>query len=186
MPLTPDIPPSPTEIARAIWAEKGCAPLVLEGPLLAQARRLFLRRAATLGHRRTRNPALRVICGGRALAAQVAGPRWQVALPERVAEVRLVSRVWVPAHMRPQETDTRQLGVAIARLTLDGREVALESPALTQGWHPAEPDWRWTDGAGVLPVAGARVLAFDLAMVGEYWARPPAGATSVPRRPPAR
>jgi T5SS/PEP-CTERM-associated repeat protein len=166
----------PEALARAIWAEKGCAPLVLEGPALERARRLFLRRATALGHRRTRNPALRVLpgalTGARALPAEVAGPRWQVSLPDGLAEVRLVSRIWVPAHMRPHETDTRVLGVAIARLTLDGREAALDSPALAQGWHPAEPDWRWTDGAGVLPVGGARVLGFELAMVGDYWARP--------------
>jgi len=161
-----------TAFARAVWAEKGCAPLVLEGPALERARRHFLGRAAALGYRRTRQPALRVLAGNRALSAEVAGSRWQVALPEGIAEVRLASRTWVPAHMRPRENDTRLLGVAVARLMLDGRDVALDSPALAQGWHKAEPDWRWTDGHGVLPVAGARVLAFDLAMVGDYWATP--------------
>jgi hypothetical protein len=167
-------PVSPhTAFARAVWAEKGCAPLVLEGPALAAAKRLFLRRAAALGHRRTRDPRLRVLAGTRALPAEISGERWQVALPAGTQAVRLLSRVWVPAHMRPHETDTRALGVAIARLALDGRAVALDSPALAEGWLPAEPDWRWTDGAAVLPVAGARVVAFDLAMAGEYWARPP-------------
>jgi hypothetical protein len=160
------------ELSRAVWAERGCAPLVLEGPVLERARRHFLRRAAALGHRRTNNPALRMSCGARTLRAEVVGSRWQVALPAGTTEVRLASRTWVPAHMRPQECDTRMLGVAIARLTLNGREMALDSPALAEGWHPAEPDWRWTDGDGVLPVAGARRLAFDLAMVGEYWVTP--------------
>jgi hypothetical protein len=160
------------DFARAVWAEKGCAPLVLEGPALERARRHFLGRAAALGHRRTRQPGLRILAGNRPLPAELAGSRWQVALPEGVTEVRLASRTWVPAHMRPRENDTRLLGVAVSRLTLDGRDVALDSPALAQGWHPAEPDWRWTDGDGVLPVARARVLAFDLAMVGEYWATP--------------
>ncbi len=80
--------------------------------------------------------------------------------------------MWVPAHMRPHENDTRRLGIAVARVALDGREVSLDSPALQLGWHPPEAEWRWTDGDAVLPVAGARVLAFDLAMVGDYWARP--------------
>ena len=173
MPMTrrPDL--GPEALARAIWAEKGCAPLVLEGEAVARARRLLLRRATALGHKRTGNPALRVLAGARALKAQRAGTRWQVALPAGLAGVRLVSRIWVPAHMRPEETDTRALGVAIARLALDGREVALDSPALAEGWHPPEPDWRWTDGAAVLPVAGARLLAFDLAMAGEYWSASP-------------
>lgn len=164
-----------TTFARAVWAEKGCAPLVLEGPALEQARRHFLDRAASLGHRRTRQPALRVLAGGRALPPELSGDRWQVALPQGTDAVRLASRVWVPAHMRAHENDTRRLGVAVARITLDGREVSLDSPALQLGWQKPEPDWRWTDGDGVLPVAGARVLAFDLAMVGEYWARPACG-----------
>ncbi len=162
------------EFARAVWAESACAPLVVEGPALERARRHFLSRAATLGHRRTREPALRVLAGGRTLSAECSGPTWQVALPIGTAEIRISSRVWVPAYMRPHENDARPLGVAIARLSLDGREVALDSPALTQGWHPPESEWRWTDGGGVLPVSGARVLAFDVAMVGEYWVRPSA------------
>lgn len=155
---------------RAIWAAEGCAPLVLEGPALVQARRHFLRRAAALGHRRTRDPGLRVMAGERVLPLEASGRRLQVPLPPALGEVQLVSRTWVPAHMRPDETDARILGVAIARLALDGRDMALESPALAQGWHAPEHDWRWTDGAAVVPVAGARLLAFELAMVGDYWA----------------
>jgi T5SS/PEP-CTERM-associated repeat protein len=168
----------PVEFSRAVWAEKGCAPLVLEGPALERARRHLLRRAAALGHRRTRNPALRVFCAGHALRAEVAGSRWQVALPPGTTEVWLASRRWVPAHMRPREIDARVLGVAISRLMLDGGEMALDSPALAEGWHQAERDWRWTDGSGVLPVAGSRLLAFDLAMVGEYWVTPPAAVAA--------
>ena len=159
--------------ALAVWAAKGCAPLVLEGPTLERARQQFLRRAAVLGHRRTRNPGLRVLCGARALSAEVTGTRWQIALPQTVGRIWLGSRSWVPAHMRSAEHDTRTLGVAITRLELDGREVALDSPALAEGWHAPEANWRWTDGAGVLPVAGARQVAFDLVAMGEYWARPP-------------
>ncbi len=158
--------------ARAVWAEKGCAPLVLEGPALVRAREHFLRRAAALGHKRSRHPALRVLADGKAVAARRSGQRWEVTLPAGTTEVRLASRSWVPAHMRAEDNDTRLLGVAIARLALDGREVALDSPALAQGWNAPEPEWRWTDGTGVLPVAGARVLAFDVVMVGDYWVQP--------------
>jgi hypothetical protein len=159
--------------ARKVWAEKACAPLVLEGPALVQARAHFLRRAAELGHKRSRHPALRVLAGGRKLAVQRAGKLWQVALPPGTTEVRLASRTWVPAHMRPADNDTRVLGVAIAHLALDGREVALDSPALAEGWNAPEPDWRWTDGGGVVPVAGARLLAFEVVMTGDYWLPPP-------------
>jgi hypothetical protein len=170
------------DFARKMWAEKGCAPLVLAGPALERAKALFLRRAAALGYRRTRNPGLRVFTGARALLrAEIVGESWQVALPAGTQTVRLASRTWVPAHMRPNEQDTRVLGVALARLALDGREVALDSPAFAEGWLPPEPDWRWTNGAGVLPVMGARTVTFELAMMGEYWARP-AAETAVAAR----
>jgi hypothetical protein len=162
-------PASHSAIASAIWAEKGCAPLVLEGAALARAKYLFLRRAARLGHRRTRDPDLRILAGSRALPAELTGAHWQVILPFGVTEVRLQSRIWVPAHMRADETDTRALGVAIARLTFDGREVALDSPALATGWHPPEAGWRWTDGSAIIPIWGSRMISFDLAIVGEYW-----------------
>jgi hypothetical protein len=71
--------------------------------------------------------------------------------------------------MRPAENDTRSLGVAIARLWLDRREVSLASPGLTAGWHMPEPGWRWTDGDALLALAGVRELAFELAMTGSYW-----------------
>jgi hypothetical protein len=158
--------------ARAVWAKGGCAPLVLAGEALARARRHFLRRAAALGYRRSRDPMLRMLADGCPLRAELAGQLWQVALPPGAQAVLLASRTWVPAHMRPREHDTRVLGVAITRLVLDGREVALDSPALAEGWQPPEPGWRWTGGAGVVPVAGARMLAFELAMMGEYWAKP--------------
>jgi hypothetical protein len=83
--------------------------------------------------------------------------------------VTLRSRAWTPAEMQPDSDDTRRLGVAVARLLLDGRLVALDSPALAAGWHAPEADGRWTDGAAGIPVAGVRCLAFDVAMAGRYW-----------------
>jgi len=59
--------------------------------------------------------------------------------------------------------------VALGRLWCDGREAALDSPALVRGWHAPEPMGRWTDGEGVLLLPGVRTLSFALAMVGTYW-----------------
>lgn len=157
------------DFARRIWDTEACAELVLSGPRLAAARRRLLARAAALGHRTTTHPRLSVDAGGRRLAAGVAGARWHVPLRPGVDVVTLRSRAWVPAEMRPESDDTRRLGVAIADLTLDGRAVALDSPALAAGWHAPEPRWRWTDGAADIPVAGVRVLAFSLAVTGQYW-----------------
>ncbi len=159
------------DFARRVWADCGCAPLVEAGTGLIEARRTLLRRAARLGHRRTRDPALRVLADSFPLRP-APGEGWHFDLPPGTRAVRLASRIWVPAQMHPDEADPRRLGVALGQLWLDGREVSLASPALAGGWHAPEPAGRWTDGDARLMVNGARTLAFKLAMVGSYWREP--------------
>ena len=74
-----------------------------------------------------------------------------------------------PAHACPTDNAHRWLGVAIAKLRFDGQEMGLDSPALHDGWHAAEPCGRWTDGDGRIPVSGRGCLEFVLAMTGAYW-----------------
>ena len=64
---------------------------------------------------------------------------------------------------------TRALGVAISRMSLDRREVSLESAALGSGWHTPEPRWRWTNGDAEIALTEVRELAFEVAMTGTYW-----------------
>jgi hypothetical protein len=99
----------------------------------------------------------------------VDGRVWSADLHPGQTPARLVSRCWVPAHVRPDASDTRVLGVAISRLWLDRREVSLESAGLYAGWHAPERELRWTDGNATLAVAGVRHLAFEVAMIGCYW-----------------
>jgi T5SS/PEP-CTERM-associated repeat protein len=146
------------------------APLRLAGKPVTAARRRLLRRAAMLGHAITSDPALMVLADGTRLVPHIDGARWRVCLPPGTTDIRLVSRVWVPAHAHADESDARELGVAIARLSFDGRPISLDSPALSDGWHAAEPDWRWTSGNAMLPVSAVRALAFEVAMAGAYWA----------------
>ncbi len=160
------------DFSRRIWHAEGCVELVLAGPKLAAARRRLLARAAGLGHRRTRDPGIVLTANGRRLAAAVQGGRWLAHLPGGATTVTQRSRTWVPAQTDPIADDTRTLGVAISRLLLDGRAVALDSPALAEGWHTPERGWRWTGGAAVFPVDGVRMLAFDAALTGRYWREP--------------
>jgi hypothetical protein len=83
--------------------------------------------------------------------------------------VRLFSRVWVPAQSRLNTNDGRRLGGAIARLRLDGYEARLDSPKLFAGWHAPEGNWRWADGDAHIALNGARELAFDVVITGSYW-----------------
>jgi autotransporter passenger strand-loop-strand repeat protein len=158
--------------ARAVWAAQGCAPLVLEGPALVKARRRLLARAARLGYRDDTDPALAVWANSVTLPVVADGAIRGIRVPDDARDVRLVSRVWVPADSQPEAADTRTLGVAISRVWLDGRAASLDSPALAAGWHPGEGSHRWTDGNAAVAVRGARTLAFEVAMTGHYWRAP--------------
>jgi V8-like Glu-specific endopeptidase len=170
------------DFARRVWQSEGCATLLTEGPSVIALRRRLLARARRLGHRLTNDPAL-IVCdeSGRRLSAWRDGRRWRVALPRGARAIRLRSRSFVPAEVRPDASDARRLGIALSRLWLDGRAADPASPALTRGWHAAEPGWRWTDGDAEIPLSGLHELAFEVALFGEYWLPPAdvAGATTI-------
>jgi hypothetical protein len=155
------------DFARRVWDVAGCAPLVVYGSRLAVARRRLLTRAAALGHRTTNDPAIRIYSDDREVPVERYGRTWRALLPAS-SHVRLVSRVWQPAHMRPTSNDARALGVAIARLSLDRRHVGIDEPCFARGWYSPEQTWRWTNGDGWLTTNGAQALAFDVALTGTY------------------
>ncbi len=160
------------DFAAGVWDSRACAPLVRSGPHLAVAQRMLLDVAQ--GHRPllVRAPNLRVVSkAGRPIPA--CGGHWRFRLPRHTGVVRLVSRVWTPAHTEPGNNDARTLGVAIRRLSLDGQEIGLDSPLIGSGWHVSESGWRWTAGNAALAVEGARELAFEIAMAGHYWSDEP-------------
>jgi hypothetical protein len=96
------------------------------------------------------------------------GGHWRFRLPRHTRVVRLVLRVWTPAHTEPGNNDARTLGVAIRHLSLDGQEIGLDSPLIGSGWNVSESGWRWTAGNAALAVEGASELAFEIAMAGHY------------------
>ncbi len=158
--------------ARGIWARRGCAPLLLAGPRLIAVRRRLLHRAGRLGHALTDDPALTLHADAVPLRPQVQRQCWQVELPHGTRQLHFASSTRIPAHVAADETDTRCLGVALRQIWIDGREAALDSPALHAGWHDPEPGWRWTGGEAAIEVNGARHVAFTVANIGRYWAGP--------------
>ncbi len=154
------------------WRTSACAELLQAGERLVAIRERLHARAQALGHRLTIQPALKLLDGAHELAVGARARRWHVTVPAGCTQLRLLSRRWVPAHNQPAGTDPRRLGVAIGRLWLDGRAIGLDSPRLDCGWHAPEARWRWTDGEAVLPLDGARSVAFELAMTGCYWLPP--------------
>ena len=157
------------------WAET-CAPMVHEGAALEAAKARLLRRAQdAFGWQVSREPGLHVLADGAAIAGVVSERGHRFALPAGCRELRLVSRRWVPAEMLSGSTDMRVLGVCVRRLVLDGRELALDDAALSDGWDKPERDdygaQRWTTGSAVLP-PGARNLVVELDGLFAAWSDP--------------
>lgn len=157
------------DFALRVWAAKACAPLVLDGPQLANARTRLLAEAALLGHATTARPDLHLLVDGVVVEPDWIAAEYGFVLPEIARETRLVSRTTVPSGMCADSNDTRDLGVAVSRIILDGIPIALDDPRLTAGWHQSETNWRWTNGAATLPCTGGCVLEITVLPIGSYW-----------------
>ena len=154
-----------------------CAPVLEEGPRVAQIRARFAARAEALGFVRTSEPDLHLVVDGRRIdPANVTGGAHVFNLPQGAGRVELVSRRLRPAD--DGKDDIRLLGVAVSRLALDGAEVDLAT--LAEGWHPLESGagrvWRWTDGRAAL--VPARQVELTLSAVPTYWVAPEATAAA--------
>ena len=158
------------DFARGVWEGEACAPLVVEGGHLASVRRMLFERAEVLGYRLTDDAAVVVLADGRAVEMDGG----LAHLPPETREVRLLSRSFVPAWRG--DPDTRRLGIAVAGVWLDGVKLKLDGP----GWRTAEAGWQWSDGAGVIEVAGGRVLRIERLLHGTYWEEPRRDASARP------
>lgn len=158
------------DFARQVWAERSCAPLILDGPVVQAERRRLIAVACLLGWDRTTDSNLRVRADDSPAAAVWHGSRCRVALPPGTRRVVLRSRSGVPAETHSNGRDGRRLGVALSDLRVDRAPIA--DAAFAAGWHGQEDGWRWTDGNGALDVNGARELTFAVARTETYWLPP--------------
>ncbi len=109
---------------------KGCAPFAESGAVVEAVRARLLERADLV---LSDDPALVVLT---------------------TADGALIcSRSARPGEVTPDPRDRRRLGVKVSALSVAGRPIPLDHPALMQGWHAVEPDGRWTDGAALVPAA---------------------------------
>ena len=101
---------------------------------------------------------------------RVGDGRYLFVLPEGRGSPQLVSRASRPVDARPWLNDRRGLGVRVRRLTIRSgqavRELALDDPALAQGWWQVESSGdgpcRWTDGNARLPALGTGILEVEV------------------------
>lgn len=153
--------------ALAIWHDRACASLVVEGETLAAVRHRLLRRAAALGWRQGLPAAPVLDIDGRTIEPIDAADCLLYPLPPGATHAVLRSPAFVPAQNAPGNHDQRRLGVAVQALALDGIDRTLDT--LQDGWHPPEAGWRWTDGAALIPLDGASDLTLRLAPIGVVW-----------------
>lgn len=94
--------------------------------------------------------SIRRVILARADIATTADPALTIEYrPDGGAVVR--SRSAIPGHITEDPRDRRRLGVKIAGITIGDAAIPLDHEALTEGWHDAEPDGRWTDGCARIP-----------------------------------
>jgi hypothetical protein len=159
------------------WRET-CLPLVKQGPEVARTKARVLARLFEQGHELTREADAHVVADGRRVEPiWLSEKRLAFALPAGSESVVLKSNTFIPAHALAESGDERELGLCVARLQIDGGDVALEDEALAAfGWHGPEGEAgrfqrRWTHRKAALP-AGARLVVVDLAGQGYYWREP--------------
>lgn len=147
--------------AQAIWAARACAPQQRDPTALAGINAALHRRAETLGHSLSTDPAPRLFADTTPVPLRRHGHRLAATLPAGSTRLTLLSRAASPRAMQPGATDPRRLGLAITHLTLDGTPPP--ASAYGPGWHGPEPGLRWTNGAACLATGGARQVDIVLA-----------------------
>jgi hypothetical protein len=159
---------------------ESCMPFAADVIRVEPVYRRLAARAASFGlipPRRdvTTDPALCVAIGDRLIrpVSHDSG-RAVFALPAAPDHVRLVSRSVVPNALKAWVDDTRQLGVAVVRLTLHNggtvETIPLDDPRLAGGWWDVEREgsrtWRWTDGDAVIPLNGCGHTVLEVELEG--------------------
>ncbi|HXA24531.1 MAG TPA: Hint domain-containing protein, partial [Acetobacteraceae bacterium] len=143
-----------------------CAPFVSDEASVLPVWQRLAARAAALGLpvpklEITSDPELQIIAKGRTVRPLYGENGLYIfVLPKGATEARLISRAGSPADVRPWLDDRRCLGVNVERIVLRGaselREVPVDHPGLSRGWHVVERDGialrRWTSGDAVLPL----------------------------------
>ncbi len=167
------------------WADT-CAPLVFEGAILQKARSDLRERAVALGFALTDDADVHVMWDGERLdPVRLSAERVAFMLPEGGSNIELRSRTFTPAHIDPNSTDFRCLGIDVFRLQIDGEVALNDESRSSDGWHGLEQGFehRWTRGRMPLP-SGTRLVIIDMHPQGAVYWREPAVVAVAQVHPP--
>jgi hypothetical protein len=156
--------------------DQACAPMVAAGPQLTSVQARLHERALAMGWTRSEEPNLCLLADGVAVVPVMAkANRYWFAVPA-CSDLVLSSNASILAQVMPGLPDTRQLGVAVSDLKLDGEPLDL-AQAFTQGAHDLETHeaqaWRWTNGAAhlALTLAEPAMVEITVMMTAPTWQR---------------
>lgn len=125
----------------------------------------------------TNDPDLHLLVGTRRIdPIAIRGRLYTFLVPPGGAPIKLSSRSAYPREAWPWIADDRRLGTMVRGLVHRSRDdirvVAIDDPALKQGWWAVEWDdgrpGRWTDADAVLPNLGSGVLEVELSGTMRY------------------
>jgi len=152
-----------------------CVPIVKDGPVVQKTKETLLARAAELGYVLTEDADVHIIADGERIDPVRSGAKQLTFKLPEASSIELRSRSFIPTQINPANDDPRALGICVARLELDGMEVALtDESACAHGWHLLEgnadgPQWRWSTGRTPLPER-TRLVVIDIGHSGRcYW-----------------
>ena len=169
------------------WADT-CVPLVLDGPMLQDAKRKILNRVGELGYSMSADSDLHVVAAGERIDPIFLNEsRAAFIIPPGRSGIELRCRGFTPCRVDPQSADPRRLGVCVSRLQLDGCDLPLNGHEVyTSGWHELEVygpthSQRWSKECAPLP-DGTQLVVMDLAGRSYCWSRPSKSADSTHAR----
>ena len=146
-----------------------------EGPHVALTKARLIARLAEQGCEIVREADAHIVVDGlRVEPVRLSGARRAFELPAGGRAIALRSNVFNPAHTVAESMDSRELGLCVGSLQIEGAAVALDcDERCGLGWHDAEFvdgrfSHRWTTGASRLPPGGRNVIV-DLVGDGYYW-----------------
>ncbi len=157
-----------------------CAPLLTDGPILRATRQKLLDRAEQFGFWRATQFDLTLRIANRVIPGR-STRRGEISfnLPANTTQITLLSSTGIPAHLAPDPTDHRVLGVALVSLTLHTASHAQIIDLLDpthRGLHPPESGHRWTNGRAEItlpPTQGPATLTLTHHGQAPRWATHP-------------
>ena len=152
--IYPDFGRNECEASLRIWAERGCAPLLLDGARLRRAHAALVERAKACFCEPSPDPSIVLETTHGVLQPEHGHDGYACfILPGSTSIIRLRSNAEAPSSFDRAADDLRRLGLPLSQVCHEGAVIPLGGPGWGTGCHALEGSWCWTDGNAVLNLA---------------------------------